>query len=517
MRETVVTGAVLDLFSCLGHLALAILVLLRPARSPLVWPLALLCLDMFAWTFADFAFLVSDRPRWHWLDLALSPFSPALALHFIMTFTGTTQAKRLILLVVYACASALALVSALAFVLQPARAWIASLEWSAGFLVYDVLALGLSLSWLVLHRARTVDADEKTRTNVVMGAMVIGAILAATDFVNDFDIAIPSLASIGALCSTVLLAMTALRFRVFGRNLTLGLAALSSALAVGGILGYLALFRWLGEGHGVVMIATTTLTLVLVAFGRQLFRRYIERRDRVEALVSLGRFSAQMTHDLKNPLAALRGAVEYLQEENVRGGSLEAQGQILKLLAQQLDRIDGVVDGYARHGRMQPQRTEVDLNDVVRNVLALQNFVRADIAVNAQLEANLPPCLADPELVGRAVENLVRNSVEAMPKGGALAVRTAVHTGKRRRGQAAITVEDQGTGMDARQVAQAFRDFYTTKPLGSGLGLGFIKRVVEAHGGHVKLSSQLGAGTRVTLLFPITASESGNGRTHSHR
>ena len=106
----------------------------------------------------------------------------------------------------------------------------------------------------------------------------------------------------------------------------------------------------------------------------------------------------------------------------------------------------------------------------------------------------------DQDLIEGALDNLLQNSVKAMPEGGHLSVHS-------RRGEAApetliITINDTGIGMDARHLQRAFDDFFTTREDGSGLGLSFVKRVIEAHGGHVALSSEVGAGTCVTIELP---------------
>jgi signal transduction histidine kinase len=106
----------------------------------------------------------------------------------------------------------------------------------------------------------------------------------------------------------------------------------------------------------------------------------------------------------------------------------------------------------------------------------------------------------DADLLGVALENVVRNAAESLHGSGRIEVRTepAGPAG------VCITVTDDGVGMDARQKERAFDEFFTTKASGSGLGLSLVRRVVEAHGGHVSLHSREGVGTVVRLRLPAS-------------
>jgi len=278
-------------------------------------------------------------------------------------------------------------------------------------------------------------------------------------------------------------------------------AALATTLL--GLGSYLVVFRWLRGNVAVLMAVTVTLTLTLVAVARQLGREYLARRDRVEGLTTMGRFSAQMAHDLKNPLAALKGAVQFLLEEVSRGRSVTTQEQLLSLLLQQVDRIHHVIDDYHSLGTMRPRRQLVQLNDTVRAVLALQPFAAKGIILETALDEELPLCSIDVELMSRAIDNLVRNAAESMPHGGSVSVRTSAIGPQARRSAVQVAVKDTGVGMDARQAERAFDEFFTTKAQGSGLGLAYVRRVVRAHCGRVKIDSNLGQGTLVTMRFPV--------------
>jgi signal transduction histidine kinase len=173
------------------------------------------------------------------------------------------------------------------------------------------------------------------------------------------------------------------------------------------------------------------------------------------------------------------------------------------LLEEQIARISSIIDQYQRLGRVHPIPRAIDVNGMLRNVLDMLAFTKRDgITLHTEFTEGLPDCHADADLLAGALENLLANAVDAMPRGGSLTVKTA-HADTT--DGVLIAVEDDGVGMDARVRERAFDDFYTTKAQGSGLGLAFVKRVAEAHGGSVQLSSTLGRGTSVRLCLPLHA------------
>ena len=225
------------------------------------------------------------------------------------------------------------------------------------------------------------------------------------------------------------------------------------------------------------------------------------RRARIERLATLGRFSTQLAHDLKNPLAALKGVAQYLVEQIRRGKPISGEAELVSLMREQIDRLAAVVERYQRISRIEPDFALLQVNELVRDVLALQPFASAAkaVSVRAELDERLPPCLADRQLLLAAVENVVRNAFEAMPNGGTLTVRTRPEGSDR----LLVSVEDTGEGMNPRVQERAFDDFFTTKAQGTGLGLTFARRVAEAHGGDVLLTSREGFGTVVSLEIPL--------------
>src|SRR5204862_7979304 len=127
-----------------------------------------------------------------------------------------------------------------------------------------------------------------------------------------------------------------------------------------------------------LVLGTLVVTLFLLAATRLVFNAVISRRDQLVRLATLGRLAAQMGHDLKNPLAAPKGAAQLLLEERAKGRSIDDRTEFLELMVEQIDRLKTVVDKYQRLGRVEPVRTAVQVNELVRNMVALQKFASAD-------------------------------------------------------------------------------------------------------------------------------------------
>ncbi len=493
----------MSLLACGGILALALVVLRHATRNPLALPLGLWSVDLFIWNFATLAYALSGSRSWHYLDVTFSPFTPPLALHIVLVFVGKLRPLRGVLVLAYLAFTLLSLSSAAAFLWRPAGAWIESSEWSLVYLIAWAPLIVLALTLLVRHLRSTEDLDEQLRTRLIIAAQAVGGLLGSTEMWNDL-LAFPGLGHLGSLGASGLLAMVVLRFRLLGRSLSAGVAAYALTVAALGVFGYLALFKWLGSKPALLVLGVAGLTLALLAVAWDVVAAVVRWLERMRGLAEKGRLSAQLAHDVRNPLAALKGSLQYLDEEAARGRLAAEHREFVELAGAQVRRIEEVVENYVRLGA-EPRLRPTAVNEVVRGVLAASAIAalpgRERVELRAELAEELPPCTADPELLAVVLENLVRNSVEAMPAGGVLTVRT----GRAADGGVSIAVEDTGQGMDARQLAQAFDYLYTTKATGSGLGLPFVRRVIERHGGDVRATSVLGKGTVMSLRLRATA------------
>jgi signal transduction histidine kinase len=297
-----------------------------------------------------------------------------------------------------------------------------------------------------------------------------------------------------------LFAVAALRLRLLGNGVPIVFGVLALCGGVLWMIAYFASLYWLDQRSGSIALSVVTGLLVVALAWREFRRSAAAARERVQRLAGLGRLAEQLAHDLKNPLAALKGGLQFLSVELQQGRSLDARASYLQLMLEQVERVHRVVEQYQRLARVEPVRSRAHVNDIVRGVLGLQGFVRAEsVQLQVALAQDLPDCSLDPELASLALENILRNAYEAMPSGGTLKVETQpAHDSD----AVLVTIEDQGQGMDARELERATDEFFTTKPGGTGLGLYFASRVARVHGGRLDLSSSVGKGTRVGLWLP---------------
>ena len=494
------TQAWISLGACAGLLAVAGLALERVGRSVLALPLSVLCIALSTWNFADFALAHSGGPGWRLIATTAALMSAPSALHFILSFVGERRRLAAVMFSAYAVFGVLAATSMAG--LGSAR--LAEVVSSRGF-VLMVLAFTAPLllggfGLLTQHLRREVRSTERTRAGLMLTGLALLVTLLGTDLVAVLGQEVPRLGNLGTLLGLPAIAVVALRLRLFGQELSNVHAMYALLLALMGVLSYLTVFRLFAAQYGALVVGTVAVTLAMLAIMRRGAIAFVAQRERLEQMATLGRFSAQMAHDLKNPIAALKGAAQYLKVEHSQGQSWNDKGEFLDLLLEQVERLDRVVSTYQRLGRVEPLRQPLDLNQLAASVLSLQAFTgRPEVEIKRELAADLPRCTGDWDLLANAVENLVRNAFEAMQRGGTLTLRTKLDgTG------VAISVEDTGEGMNARTRERAFDDFYTTKAAGSGLGLAFVRRVVEAHGGEVVLTSHEGRGTTVTLRLPVS-------------
>jgi two-component system, NtrC family, sensor histidine kinase HydH len=485
--------------AALSHLSIAVLAARRTRKSPLGLPLACMALDFFGWNFASFCNHALGLRYANSVDAILTALGPALVLHVVLAFVGKTAAHRRTLQLAYVAVIALALSAASSLVCVWGRRWIDSVEFAGLFALVWLPSLGLEAVMLHAHWRLHPDAEERTRTRVFAAALGIAAVCAVSDVARDLGADVPGLGPLGAFISAILIAFATLRRRLLDRNFERVTALYIGSIAVVATLALLLLVRFstsnlIVVGTGSLLLSVAALLTLREAMGAQ-----SERRARLQQLAVVGRFSAQMTHDLKNPLSALLGAVQILEAED-NPTTLE----FTQLIAAQAKRIQVIVEEYDRIGRVEPICRTIALNAFVTRIAQLKQLsAPAGVTIDVRVADGAAEADLDADLITGALENLLQNAFEASARATPVTLDVSIRADRTGDREVVFAVTDHGEGMDPRQKARAFEDFYTSKAGGSGLGLAFVRRVALAHGGDAYITSTKGKGSCVELRLPI--------------
>jgi len=242
------------------------------------------------------------------------------------------------------------------------------------------------------------------------------------------------------------------------------------------------------------------------ASGLMVTARDLERLSRLgsrlsysQKLAALGRLTSGVAHEIKNPLNALVLQAALLRQK--LGAASPEATRHLDVVEEEIRRLDRVIDGFLKFTRPEELQLEsVELDGIVRETLDLvaARAEQAGIRLEAVVSPGLPPVQGSAELLRQALLNLVGNALDATPAGGRVEVRVEPAAD----GSLAVTVEDSGEGIDPAELPKVFNLFYTTRSGGNGIGLSLVYRIVQLHGGEVRIDSTPGAGTRVTMTLP---------------
>lgn len=230
-----------------------------------------------------------------------------------------------------------------------------------------------------------------------------------------------------------------------------------------------------------------------------------ERLVQTERVAAWRELARRLAHELKNPLFPLQLTVENLIR--ARDQSPEMFEEIFRESSQtllaEISNLKGIIGRFSEFSKMpQPQLQRVQVNEIVEAVARLFQAQfhaqeREAIHCEIQLDQHLEPIAADPELLHRALSNLVLNAMDAMPNGGTLTLRT-----RHDDGNVVIEVSDTGSGLTPEECERIFTPYYTSKKHGTGLGLAIVQSVVSDHHGRISVQSEPGKGTTFMIELP---------------
>ena len=228
-----------------------------------------------------------------------------------------------------------------------------------------------------------------------------------------------------------------------------------------------------------------------------------EASRRQDRLAAIGRMAASIAHEIRNPLAAMRGSIQMLRAD-MPGES--SQTQLMEIILRESDRLNRIISDFLSYARPRSIiQSKVDVGELLKQTFTLLRH-SAEVKENQTIEEEVPasPVLinADSEQLQQVFWNLARNALQAMPTGGTLRAGVQNHSHNRLR----IAFSDTGRGMAPQQVEHLFEPFSSTTG-GTGLGLSIVYQIIRDHGGTINVHSREGRGTTITIELPCEREE----------
>jgi signal transduction histidine kinase len=230
----------------------------------------------------------------------------------------------------------------------------------------------------------------------------------------------------------------------------------------------------------------------------EIHRLHQTQMSRAEHFATLGELAAGLAHEIRNPLAGIAGVIEIVSRDLPPNSAARSVIKDAKEEAVQINRILTDLLETAR-----PKAPQFQIKDIAGTaehavMFAKQQAITKRIMIEFNNSEAIPPVDHDPHQINQVLLNLLLNAIQAMDKPG------TIHVSLRRdEDSALVTVADEGKGIPPENLANIFRPFFTTKGHGTGLGLSLARRIVEGHGGTIRVRSEKGKGTQFEVRLPI--------------
>jgi hypothetical protein len=231
---------------------------------------------------------------------------------------------------------------------------------------------------------------------------------------------------------------------------------------------------------------------------------HYQQMERVDRLASVGEMSAGIAHEIKNPLAAISGAISVLYEDFDEG---DPRREVVNKVLEQIARLDKAATDLLFFGRPgKPSFEFVDTNDLLNKTMFFvsQHPEAKNVHQNKEFTRNLPPVWVDAKQLQQVFFNIIINAIQAMQDGGTLLMQTDLIEDREKQ-VVRVMIGDSGPGIKPEVLEKIFTPFFTTKTQGTGLGLAICRQLIEQQGGTIDIKSRVGEGTRVLINLPVSS------------
>lgn len=226
-------------------------------------------------------------------------------------------------------------------------------------------------------------------------------------------------------------------------------------------------------------------------------KRFEAEAKRKEKLAAIGELSSNIAHEIRNPLASLKGSIEMLKDGTIPPDNKK---RLMEIALKEMERLNRIISDFLTYSRpSQPEFKRFELHSVLDETTDLLKNVeqyRGNISIKKKYTGRLE-VIADPQKLRQVFWNLGINAIEAMPNGGELVIAT-----KDKDSTVEIIFQDSGLGIAKQDIERVFYPFFTTKESGTGLGLSIAYRIIEEHSGKINVESNAGIGTIFEVILP---------------
>ncbi len=252
---------------------------------------------------------------------------------------------------------------------------------------------------------------------------------------------------------------------------------------------------WLSAGLGGLFLYASLFWIVRRA--AQVIRRQQEQLVESETMAAIGEMASAVAHGIRNPLASIRSSAEVALEESPPFRATAEE------IIHETDRIEDWIREllvYSKPPSGNP--ASIQINGLIQSTLDSldREIKKRNVKLTQKLDPSSPLVHADEGLMRHVIISLIANSLDAMPDGGELTVSSRIEKSDSR---VEVVINDTGCGIPIEQMGKIFKPFYTTKSKGMGVGLSLAKRIIERHGGTLRLESEAAVGTTVFMHIPL--------------